>query len=517
MHVTRSQWINLGIFGLFVVLFLHAIEDPDIWYHLTIGRAVFESGTVPAKEFYVFTRLGQASEFHEWGFGLLYYLIYSLGGFTGMILANALLGALTVYLLFATAQQRGHSLAAAFIAALVGFWLMEFRFVQRPENLLYLALAATLFCMEKYRSKGDWRWLGIIPLIGFLLSQCHPSSLMLVLVMGTYLVEAIARRRPDKRQALQLVGAILLTAAVALLNPYGLKQLILPISFSLQTELLNSITEFLPALATSYAYRFVIGVLLVGFCLLGVRRRFSLAEWLMLIAFAFLAYQHARNIALLGIALVLPLATAIEQCLKPRAVQFATACLCLVAIAFDSSQQHRLSLDVDPTGASLKGAETIARLTPAGNILNFYHLGNYLAWRLYGTHKVLIDGRNFQDNFSLGLHDDLLSARGNWRQLLDRYGIVAIVTPVTLPYSGEFVPLVFKLANDPEWALVDREPAGLVFVRRSAAPKRDWLPEQEIWLQAKEELTMNLAYYPDSGSSRQSLAEVKRQLAQPLP
>ena len=231
-------------------------------------------------------------------------------------------------------------------------------------------------------------------------------------------------------------------------------------------------------------------------------------------ASAVLAFQHGRNIALLGIALVLPLATALEQVLRQRAHQLVAAGLCLCLCGYDAARQHRLSFDVDPVTASLSAAETIARLAPAGNILNFYHLGNYLAWRLYGTHKVLIDGRNFQYNDSLQLHDDLLSARGDWHRLLDRYGIVAIVTPATLPYSGDFIPLVFQLAATPDWVLVDREPAGLTFVRRDPTSAAMGRPAREIWLQAKEELRKNLDDFPDSVSSRKSLDTVEQALTQ---
>ena len=83
-----NLWLYFGVFSLFFVLFLHPIEDPDIWFHMTIGRAVLAQGTVPSEEFYIFTRLGQASEFHEWGFGLVYHWVYELAGKFGIIFFN---------------------------------------------------------------------------------------------------------------------------------------------------------------------------------------------------------------------------------------------------------------------------------------------------------------------------------------------------------------------------------------------------------------------------------------------
>lgn len=505
MKQDATRWFDAGVFCIFFLLFLHAVEDPDIWFHLAIGRAVWEQGAVPAQEFYLFTRLGQPAEFHEWGFGLAYYLIQQAAGISGMIVANALLGATTLWLLYRAARGSGVSAWSALTATSAGFWLMEFRFVQRPEDFLYLALAATLFFTERYRRSGDWRHLLPIPLVGLLLAQLHPSVLMLGLVLGAYVTEAVARRGAALKQVLPLAATLLATLAISLLNPYGIEQLILPIKFAGETELLADIAEFLPALSTEYAYRFIAGIVLGLLALLGVRRRFSLAQWLMLVAFALLAWQHVRNIALLGLALVLPLATALDGLTAARRQRMPLAVAALLLVAVDALPRHRLAWDIEPTSAPLRGAEIVARETAGGNVLNFYHLGNYLAWRLGGSHRVLIDGRNFRSNPALRLHDSLLLASPGWQGALNRFGIVAVVTPATLPYSGDFIPLAFELANTPGWRLAGREPAGLAFVRDPRRGGGDCATQREVWLQAEEELKENLRTYPDSPASRRSL------------
>jgi hypothetical protein len=510
---SQKVWVNTAVFGTFFLLFLHAIEDPDIWFHMTIGRAVFEQGAIPAQEFFVFTRLGEASEYHEWGFGLIYHIVHQLIGINGIILFNALLGALTVLIIFLTVRSRDLSVAISLCAALVGYWLLEFRFVQRPENFLYLSIVGTLYLLERFRQQSDWRFLIAIPVIGFLLAQIHPSVALLILVIGTYFVQAIAQKKPEKIQALQLGLVIILTLLFSLLNPYGLDQLILPIKFSLQDEFLQGFTEFLPALSTTHAYRFITALVIITFSLVGIRKKFSLAEWILLIAFSYLAYQHARNIALLGTVIALPFATALSKSIKsPRHAQIIAACIFAI-VSFDAARFHRFKLDINPIYATVSGAETVAKYSKSSNILNFYHLGNYLAWRLGGTHKVIIDGRNFQDNKSLKLHDSLLSANTGWQYALFRYDIDSIVTPVTLPYSGDFIPLVFELIHDPQWALLNREPAGVVFIRRDRVSKNtQTLSERDLWLQAKSELLRNLEDYPDSESSKKSLNRVEEYL-----
>ena len=512
-----NLWVCFGVVSLFFVLFLHPIEDPDIWFHMTIGRAVMEQGAVPAQEFYIFTRLGQPSEFHEWGFGVIYHWVHTLFGNVGIIVFNALLGAFTVFLLFLTVRCRGISFAIALAAAAIAFWLLEFRFVQRPENFLYLAIAGTLLCLEKYRIDLNWRYLIPIPIMGFALSQAHPSVIMLGLVVGTYLTESVFRRGVKQFQAYHLSLVIVSTLLVSLINPYGLEQLILPIKFSMQNDFLQEFTEFLPALSTAYAYRFVIGLLIAVFALILTlprgRKSLGLAEWLMLIAFSYLAYNHVRDIALLGIALVLPLAVAFSvTVVSDKYRNIIAACLLLV-FAVDTMRSHEPDISASPLLAPVLGAEVIARYSQGGNILNFYHLGNYLAWRLGSTHNVIIDGRNFKDNPSLTLHDALLTAKYGWQNSLQRYGIEAVVTPATLPYSGNFIPLAFELIRNPRWVMLSREQSGVVFMRRDKIPDDvAVLSERELWLQAKSELTINLIYYPDSESSQKSMLLVERKL-----
>jgi len=514
MPDNTTHRINAAIFGLFFVLFLHAIEDPDIWFHMTIGRAVLDRGTIPTEEFYVFTRLGDASEFHEWGFGLIYHIVYEIAGINGMIIFNALTGALTVFILYLTVRLRGISIAIALSAAAVGFWLMEFRFVQRPENFLYLAIATTIYFVERYRQQSSWHYLIAIPFVGLALSQIHPSVIMPGLVVGTYLVEAVLRKKPDLIQAGQLGVTIISTLLLSLINPYGLEQLVLPIKFSLQNEFLQSFVEFLPALSTGYAYRFIIALLIIVLLIIAfsrskLRKSFSLAEWLVLIAFTWLAYQHVRDIALLGIALVLPFATVLASMIKPAKYQYIIAAFIVVFTAADSARSHYLTFDINRFLTPVSGAEVIAKYSRSSNILNFYHLGNYLAWRLYDTHKVIIDGRNFQDNKSLTLHDSLLSADFGWQNTLNRYDIDTVVTPATLPYSGNFIPLAFRLVRSPQWVMINREPAGVVFIRRDRVPGNiDVLPERELWLQARAELETNLSHFPASESSRNTLGIV---------
>ena len=101
-HFISSYRFFLLLALILLTAFLRVIDDPDIWFHLSFGREILSNG-IPDQEFLVFTRFGEPADYNSWGFGSLYFLIWSLSGFTGMALATVL-GVIFTPALFRTVQ-----------------------------------------------------------------------------------------------------------------------------------------------------------------------------------------------------------------------------------------------------------------------------------------------------------------------------------------------------------------------------------------------------------------------------
>lgn len=492
------------VFACAFALLLRRLVDPDIWTHLTIGREVVRLGGVPPTEFYVAPLLGQPGHFNEWGFGLLYYLAHQAGGVTAMVVLNAALAALLFLCLFAILRRRaGGQDWAALTLVLGALWIAEFRLSYRPEMMLYLAAFTTLYGLERFEADGRRRWLLVLPAACFLLAQFHPSVLIVLIFAGGKLLDSL--RQPEGRQrAPWLLTAMLGAGALACVNPYGADQVLLPLRFVFDQPLLSGITELLPALETEVASRFVVAGLVGATAFAVLRRRTRISDALLFLCFALLAYRHARNVALFGLIAVLPAASALAALRLPKrwaavlpAAAFLGAGVPLVA---DADWGPGIDERVTP----LRAPQQLIRSHERGTVLGFFHLGNYLAWSLYPQQRVIADARNFSYTASLDLHDRLFRADPGWEQLLRQSGVVAVVTPMTLGYSGEFIPLATRLLTSPDWVLAVREPAGLTFVRADGhAPAP--LPPAEAWDQAAAELSHNLTIYPDSVESRKNL------------
>lgn len=538
MTVRVPAVVRLGegiFFALLVILLLRKITDFDLWYHLAIGREVAQTFALPAYEFLVYPNADQKGAFHEWGFGLLFYLSHEMAGYRGMSLLNALIGGATLWLLFRAGSRKPWTNPAYLLVLLALFWWVHFRLTYRPEMLLYLALACEILLLERFLESPGKRWLAPIPVLGFLLVQAHPSALFLLAMLGAYALQ-VARNHRDRADRLLEFGVWFLLCAVglvgvSLVNPYGSAQVLLPLSFASQHEVLRDVVEFLPTFQTGYKWPYL---LLAAGSLVAVvvQPRKRIVDWILLLVFGYLAYRYVRNVALFALVMYVPMARAtaylVQRCpeylARPRfptralrtRVLFWGAALAAGLYTFASGVS-----DPDWGAGSRPGqfpesaARVINELRPPGRILNFYDMGGYLAWRLKGDYQVFIDGRHYKMNRALRLHDSVLRGDPGWRRVLDRYGINTIVTPATLMFSGMLIPLVAILGDDPEWELAAREDRALLFFRHEVSqslPARYRLDKRQIWQQVAKEAQATLEDHPDQPKAHLSLGEAFERL-----
>jgi hypothetical protein len=508
--------VPLGVSAAFV----RRIDDLDIWYHLVIGREIWESGRIPSSEFFVHTLAGQPARFHEWGFGLLFFAAHRMAGFWGMALLNAALGGVALYGAYRAARRAGAGEAAclAGVGLLAGF--LYYRVAYRPEALLFAALAASLYVLERHLADGRIRWLAAVPAIAFLLGQGHPSAIFVLFVAGCYGVQAVVGDRVAGRSGrgpgLRFLVVSVATVGASLANPYGLAQLSVPFSFASEIQAMG-IMEFVATWSTGYRWPLVALAIVAAASILVARGRRA-AYALIGIAFGYLAFRHVRNVALFALATYLPATLGLEALLGRVGAlsRLGGAGRTAAAAALALATSWATAWKVGAWGAGpIEGAfpeaaaRTIERLRPEGRLFNYYDHGGYLAWRLFDRgYPVSIDGRHYVRDASLLLHGEVFFEGGPWRERLEAHDVAAVVTPATSRFSGRLVLLVSDLDADPDWDLASAEPAGLLFVRRGRVPGSHPLPaldKDEIWRQAIREAEAVVARFPDHPFAYQSL------------
>ncbi len=114
---------------------------------------------------------------------------------------------------------------------------------------------------------------------------------------------------------------------------------------------------------------------------------------------------------------------------------------------------------------------------------------------------------------SLAEHNEIIGGGPRSGELLESYDVGAVMTPAVIPYGGRIIPLVVRLADDPDWALVSAEPGLLLFIRSDriresgSGGSRGGLDKKTVWSIAVAEALANIGSYPDRAESYRSMAD----------
>lgn len=500
------------------------IYDYDIWYHLVIGRKIFETMHIPATEFFVYPQLGDPVSFHEWGFGLFFYLAYRWFGYWGMGLANAMLGGISLFLFYLSTESGGRRNYSAALLLVPLFLLVDFRLMYRPEMFFFLFLGVEVYLLERFGQDGRWRWLYLLPLLTFLLNNVHPSAFFLLAVLGAYslqfLLDAIRQQKLRYSFAGKLLGVFAAAVLSSALNPYGFQQTLLPLNFVQSSEYLQQVVEFVPTFQTPLKLQFII-IAASGILALIFQPRRRIVDWFLLILFGYLGFRYARNVALFALIAYVPvsrtlgtLADGFHLFQTPAREKMASLVVLAAMVALLATMAMSETWGTGPLSCRFpeQATRSITALKPPGRLFNSYASGGYFGWELYDKYLVAIDGRHYSMDKSFIQNKQVFEAKPGWQKVLTDYEVTTIFTPATSPFTGVLVDLLPCLDADEGWMLVSAEPSGLLFMRREVVPlmQGKQMPDQNlIWRQVIKEaelipvapehadayLSMSIAYF----------------------
>lgn len=518
--------------------------NPDLFWHLSAGRFMVQHQAIPRVDFLSHTMAGQPWYDFEWLTQLVYYAAYALGGYAGFILLRTVLlgallaAALSLLKLFGLRDwvrgaaalfiMKGQNLSLrpdlfslVFFGAL--FWGLEsLRSGRLRPRAAHLAAGAALFCLWANLHLGFA--FGLL-LIGFFTAgEFIGMSLPWVYGRGW---------GPGARLR---AGLLLLAACVAgtLANPYGWR--IYSVLFE-HTRLLPALQELImewqPADITdlgTWPYWLLVASSLAAALAHFIRtRRTAYAHLLCLAYFLVNSSIHVRHrtfFYLFGVPLTLwwlrELGLGRVWVWAGRAAGAALA----AATGFGIATGYWPAVPLwsgtkwcsEPAFLMCRylGAEERLR---GKKLLNAWHHGGYLGFKLYPDYRVFFDGRYI-------FHDLLLENRAalrrpeSWQLHLDRYGVDVACLQRTSGYftlemmAGEdgrrFVggkPFYQAYMPSEKWALVYWDDGNLVMVRRSSVDPA-WLAGAEYRFLLPDVVRVD--------TRKKSLPALRRELARHL-
>ncbi len=193
------------------------LREPDFFWHLALGRAVWRARSRTVVEPLAHLDLGRTREAPEWLWDVTQWGLWSHGGALTTTLALSALGALIGALLWRVLRAHEHArpLAPALLCAALSVTGVLSRVRERPETLVFALLLASLALLGRLGEPGARRGAiaaGLVS-IGLLWAQVHSTSPLLLAVVGLALAPdlraMIAARRVDRTAFGLLAGVAL--------------------------------------------------------------------------------------------------------------------------------------------------------------------------------------------------------------------------------------------------------------------------------------------------------------------
>lgn len=493
----KALWAGAVVFSL--PAFLYPIYNPDLFWHLSAGRWIFEHGAVPRADWLSFTMPGAPWKDFEWLAQVLFEAAFRTGGFTALWVFKGVLLAATWAALDAALRTRWAAAPERALGLLLWSTAALMHADIRPELFSLFFFALTLAYLESLNAgRVRLSWTGLVMTACFF-AVWADLHLGFVFAFGLFAVYgsvfSLQRRWRPAADCLKLIGA---AGLGTLANPYGAGPYEVALShWRAGAELSRAIAEWQPLSSQRPGFWafWLLAALALVFVAAELRRREADAPWAAAasaLGLACAAVVHSRAAFYFSIpAVFVACAGARRQGAWGRWALRAAAAACAAYAVWLAPRMHWTRLFNErfvPRTAVEFLAQEQAVVEPL-RAYNPWEWGGYLGWRLGPWYKVFDDGRYI---FHSGLSREARAVAGakQWQAFMAEQNLDAAWMhnlPMTFETTKAYPdgatkrflrPYYLYYMPHDRWALVYWDPQALLFVRRDAAPKA-WLSEHE--------------------------------------
>jgi tetratricopeptide (TPR) repeat protein len=493
------------------------ITDLDIGGHLAVGREILKSRSIPDTDFLTHTVRGHPYPIHQWLGQVILFATDHLFGVTGLILLRMAVVVLAGVLLYRNARREEAPVAVSAAIVLLLLLAVRPRMFIRPmlASLVFLPwLQAIVGDVRRGKTRRLWPILPILTVWGHI----HSGVLFGILFLaGTLVAEGVKllvarRRKPGaegfpgealdgwnyRRLAIfAAIGSALPFATMALVNPSGVKPLVLPLLFFRNDAFRAMILEYRPVdLAVDWPFDMVAGAVLLGILLRP--RRVDLADLVVVAGFGVLAFQSVRAIVELSATAAPLLArtwgslaedgfTAISRGRSRRKASAGLAnsaeaglLLAVIGGAFVVSLRcangwmYPFGIGKDPKHYPERALDFVDAQGVRGNVFNTDIWSGSILWRWHGVgHPVFVDARleAYPEEFWRDEYYRVLQAAPGWQDVLERRKVQWAILRREGKQTDDRIGEV--LWEDPGWGLVYWDDYVMIFLRRGGPSSRN--------------------------------------------
>ena len=464
----------LFVFAAVVWLCAFKIADFDFWWHIKAGEIVWKTHALISTDPFAYTRAGLPYlATHEWLSQIILFLVWHLGGATGVILLRTLI-VLAIAALLLSRNMRDIWLSAPLTILAVALALPGF--VDRPQLFTFVLFTAFFVLALGYLNlaDGDTRSRRNI-LIALLVMEIlwvnlhGGAALMGILIFAALFLQRLITLRTFRSPELRLLFLIGIGLCLALLvSPSGTGNISYILSL-LNDRTVIFIHEWAPRPLGLYLRDLTILWLLALGSIAATRRHvfFAVSTLLIFGVLSRIAFRHEMLFVFAATAITLDqlwwnprVREWTDQLVHSR--ELAAGILLILSVGAGLFAFQKSKAMTDPWELRGYGA-----FEPAKNAVDFlgqhditgrmfnYDWGGYISYRDYPERPVFYDGRNVDFGYDF-MRSALDAAQSPevWKTLEDRYGFHYAVFYYDLFTDILPFPYIGHLGTNPQWALV---------------------------------------------------------------
>ena len=384
------------------------LPDPDMWWHVVVGKRILSTHTWPTSDSFSFTAPGAPWMAYEWLGEVVMALAARLGLFQGLTALLMALGAIYMALLYGYACLVSGNSKAALVSCAIFLPLLTVFFTPRPQLIGYIFLVITIICLERYR-QGKQKSLWILPPLFLIWVNTHGSFAFGLTVFGIYWLSGlfdfhaggIYTERWTPAERLHLAVVFLLCVLALVVSPYGTKEAAYPLQMAFSQPVnVSHISEWQPLDFQIWQMKFLLIVVLVFWLShILLRQTYRLENVALLLLATYACFVHRRFIPFLVLILTPLIAKLIARWIpkyRPEIDHFALNAILMALVAFGLimafPSNNKLKKIVGERYPE-KAVEYLSRHPQPGPMLNEYSWGGYLIWAPDFHQKVFVDGR----------------------------------------------------------------------------------------------------------------------------
>ena len=294
-----------------LIIVCYPITDPDMYWHLAMGREMVNSGRIVQEEIFSFTHFGETFHNHEWLGQIIFYLIWHDLGPYWLFGFKLLVTALVVMILYRIIRNSGGQPLLAGVLCTLAILIGINRYIERPElfslfNTVLLGYVLYGYAGRRFSAGVLWLIPPLMVVWDWLHGAMYGLVFLTLFVIGENLKYSFSTLRHTNVLAKDLLKHLNLCFSASivamLVNPFGLLTYGVFVDLAQGKAGTDMVWEFMP---TSWRENPGTYILITWTFLLLFRniRKLDVTSLLLAVTFSYLSLRYNRATAFGAIVL----------------------------------------------------------------------------------------------------------------------------------------------------------------------------------------------------------------------